>query len=101
MKSLLLIVAVAIIVMLIWRSRKGPSAAEQECLNAILGQLKSDSNTRANTIADILQEHGFTKETADSVTRLIKPRLNQTGIRPDEQGPVLHEISRAKHHLPD
>lgn len=99
MPTVLLVLAVCLLGFVIVRSKQQPDHKARECLNELLTALRSNPDLKAAEMAKILRHYGYDKRTASQVTRLVKPRLRQAGIRTDEQATVLHELSRTRHLL--
>ncbi len=97
MPFIITIVVIALLAVLIGRSRNQPDEASRRCLDDLLMAIRKKPDIKASELASILRAHGFDRSNANTVTRLIKPRLQRTGIRKDEQAAVLHEVGRAKH----
>ncbi|TNC80385.1 MAG: hypothetical protein C9356_14095 [Oleiphilus sp.] len=96
MNPFLLAGIAAILIWLIIRNLAHKDPAAESCAKAVVQCLKQKPHASAQEIAEVFRTHNRTGQDIGKVTRLLKSRLVQAGIRKEDQLDVMQAVQQAK-----
>ncbi|BFN13362.1 hypothetical protein DET61_12244 [Marinobacter nauticus] len=95
MKFLIIGVFVAIVAVLIWRSKQNTAPEEQACAIDIGNLLKANPDVQPQAIADVFQKHGIDSSRCQKVGAMVMPQLRKQGLKPEDARIVMRQVRAA------
>ena len=92
MKFLIIGVFVAIVAVLIWRSKQNTAPEEQACAIDIGNLLKANPDAQPQAIADVFQKHGIDSSRCQKVGAMVMPQLRKQGLKPEDARIVMRQV---------
>ncbi len=95
MKFLIIGVFVAIVAVLIWRSKQNTAPEEQACAIDIGNLLKANPDVQPQAIADVFQKYGIDQSRCKAVGAMVMPQLRKQGLKPEDARIVMRQVRAA------
>tara|TARA_R100000789_G_scaffold89623_2_gene86769 strand:+ start:625 stop:927 length:303 start_codon:yes stop_codon:yes gene_type:complete len=95
MKFLIIGVFVAIVAVLIWRSKQNTAPEEQACAIDIGSLVKANPDVQPQAIADVFQKHGIDSSRCQKVGAMVMPQLRKQGLKPEDARIAMGQVRAA------
>ncbi|KAA1176088.1 hypothetical protein FWJ25_02855 [Marinobacter salinexigens] len=95
MKFLIILLFVAIVGFVAWRSKQNANPVELACARDIGQLLKSSPDADPRSIADMFVKHGIARARCPQVGRMVMPQLRKHGLKPEDAKIAMIQVKAA------